>query len=158
VDELMMNLFSIIADQVRNKQDLFDEEGKIMQSLLNDGYHLHEADAAITLMQMLVKKQVENFFGPDQANYPLGMRTMNSEERRRFTPDAFAFVLKLAHLGVLSEDQREEILERAVTLYREQIQIGDVKALVAFMLFTGSHGQDDDSLSALRKIKKTAWN
>ena len=53
MDDRMMHLFSLIADQVQNKQELFDEEGKIMQALLNDGYRLHEADAALMLMQTL---------------------------------------------------------------------------------------------------------
>ena len=33
-----------------------------MQVLLNNGYHLHEADAALTLMQTLVQKEADTFF------------------------------------------------------------------------------------------------
>ena len=153
----MMNLFSLIADQVRNKQDLFDHEGMIMQTLLNDGYHLHEADAALTLMQTLVRRQDESFFGPEPTGYPVGMRAMNSEERHRFENDAFAFALKLTHLGVLSEDQREEVLERAMNLYRERVELHHMKSLVAFMLFTSTQERDDAS-SIRRVLKRTAWN
>jgi uncharacterized protein Smg (DUF494 family) len=153
----MMNLFSLIADQVRNRQELFDHEGRIMQTLLNDGYHLHEADVALTLMQTLVRKQDDSFFGPEQSGHPRGMRTMNSEERSRFEAEAFAFALKLTHLGVLSEDQREELLERAMNLYREKIDLAHVKALVAFMLFT-SVQERDELASGSRPIRKTAWN
>jgi hypothetical protein len=45
LDERMMTMVSLIANQVQNKQELFDDEGKIMQALLNNGYRLHEADA-----------------------------------------------------------------------------------------------------------------
>jgi uncharacterized protein Smg (DUF494 family) len=152
----MMNLFSLIADQVTNKQELFDHEGRIMQTLLNDGYHLHEADAALTLMQTLVRRQDESFFGPE-TGYPVGMRTMNREERNRFQADAFAFALKLTHLGVLSEDQREEVLERAMNLYRERVELHHMKSLVTFMLFTSTQERDDPS-SFRRVIKRTAWN
>ena len=107
----MMNLFSLIADQVRNKQELFDEEGKIMQTLLNDGYHLHEADAALTLMQTLVQTEDERF-STGAGRSPCRMRTMNSEERARFTSDAFGFALKLTHLGIISEDQRRRLSRR----------------------------------------------
>jgi uncharacterized protein Smg (DUF494 family) len=158
LDELMMNLFSLIADQVRNKQELFDEEGKIMQTLLNIGYPLHEADAALTLMQSLVQKQAENFFGPDEVRDRNGMRTMSSEERRRFTPEAFAFTVKLTHLGVLSENQREEIFERTMTLYRERIELDHIKAMVAFTLFTSSQERQDPPFSGLDNIKNTSWN
>ena len=157
MDELMMNLFSLIADQVQNRQELFDEEGKIMQALLNDGYDLREADAALTLMQTLVQKQSEKFFGSDQEKHAAGIRTMNSEERRRFTAEAFNFALKLTHLGVLSEDLREELLERAMNVYRERIELGHIKTLVAFMLFAASHDDDLASL-ARRRVRNTDWN
>jgi uncharacterized protein Smg (DUF494 family) len=157
LEELMMTLFSLIADQVRNKQELFDEEGKIMQTLLNVGYRLHEADAALTLMQTLVQKQAENFFAPDEMCHPLKMRTMTGEERRRFTTDAFSFALKLTRLGVFSEDQREELIERAMAFHAGRIEIGHIKTVVAFMLFTGPQEREDAGLSNLRRIN-TAWS
>ena len=158
LDELMMNLFSLIADQVRDKQELFDDEGKIMQTLLNGGYDLHDADAALTLMQTLVQKQAENFFSPDQAGCPAGIRTMNSEERRRLTPEAFAFAVKLTHLGILTENQREDILERAMGLSRGRAELDEVKALTAFLLFAGLHDREDDDPSGHPAIRRTAWN
>ncbi len=157
MDELMMNMFSLIADRVRDRRELFDEEGRIMQALLNQGYHLHEADAALTLMQTLVGTNGETVFGTGSTRQAALMRTMNSEERRRFTPEAFSFVLKLSHLGVLTEDQTEELLDKAATLSRGRIHIGHIKALVAFTLF--APGMDrDEQLPGIRVIRDTDWN
>jgi uncharacterized protein Smg (DUF494 family) len=128
-----------------------------METLLNDGYLLHEADAALTLMQTLVRRQDESFFATEQMSRQAGIRSMNSEERKRFGLEAFAFALKLTNLGVLSEDQREELLERAMNLYRERIELDHMKALVAFMLFTSAQEREDMS-SGTRIIKKTSWN
>lgn len=156
----MMNLFSLIADQVRNKQELFDDEGKIMESLLNSGYRIQDADTALTLMQTLVQKQSETFFEPERAVPISGARAMNSEERGRFTVDAFSFVTKLTHLGIISEDQREDVLERSLELYAGRIELDQVKALVAFSVFaaTNSTEYDDAPSSSRRRIKRTAWN
>jgi len=158
LDALMMNMFSLIADQVRNKQELFDEEGKIMQALLNSGYHLHKADAALTLMQTLVQKEVDIFFEPEHALQPLRIRTMSREERERFTMDAFSFVIKLTHLAIISEDQREELLEKAMNMYTGRIDLDLIKTLVAFILFAVSQEREHAALSNLRRIKNTAWN
>ena len=158
MDEQMMNLFSIIADQVRNKQELFDNEGKIMQALLNSGFRLQEADAAITLMQTLVQKQSENFFTTEPKASPLHMRAMNREERDRFSVDAFGFISKLTHLGMISEDQREELLEKAMTAYTERIELDHIKNLIAFTLFVSPLERETGSSGNLRRIKKTAWN
>lgn len=154
----MMDLFSLIADQVRDKQELFDNEGKIMQALLNSGCRLHEADAALTLMQTLVQKQSESFFTPAQAASSVRMRAMNREERDRFAVDAFGFVSKLTHLGIISDDQREDLLEKAMTVYTERIELDHIKNLIAFILFVHPQEQGHDISASLRRIKKTAWN
>lgn len=158
LDELMMNMFSLIADQVRNKQELFDEEGKIMQALLNSGYHLHEADAALTLMQALVQKETETFFKPERAIQPPRVRTMTREERGRFSADAFSFALKLTLLGIISEDQREELIEKAMNMQTGRIDLHTMKALIAFILFMGPREHEHPAFSSLRRIKNTAWN
>jgi uncharacterized protein Smg (DUF494 family) len=158
VDEQMMDLFSLIADQVRNKQELFDDEGKIMQALLNSGFRLQEADAALTLMQALVQKQSESFFTTEPKTSAVRMRAMNREERERFTMDAFGFVSKLTHLGIIAEDQREELLEKAMATYTERIELADIKNLIAFVLFVSPPDRDYGVSAGLRRIKKTAWN
>jgi len=154
----MMDLFSLIADQVRNKQELFEDEGKIMQALLNSGFRLQEADAALTLMQALVQKQSESFFSTDPTASAVRMRAMNREERDRFTIDAFGFVSKLTHLGIIAEEQREEILEKAMATYTERIELADIKNLIAFILFVTPPDHDHGVSTGLRRIKKTAWN
>jgi Smg protein len=156
LDERMMTLFSLIADQVRKKQELFDEEGKIMQALLNNGCRLHEADAALTFVQMLVQRQSEDYLSTARTASPR-MRTMNREERDRFTVDAFGFVTKLTNLGIIGEDQREELLERAMTVCTERIELDHIKALVTLMLFVHPHEQDVN-IPLVRRMRKTSWN
>jgi len=159
LDELMMNLFSLIADQVRHKQELFDDEGKIMESLLNSGYRIQDADTALTLMQTLVQRQAETFFEPERAVQTSGARAMNNEERGRFTVEAFSFVTKLTHLEIISEDQREDVLDRSLELYAGRIELDQVKALVAFSVFAATNTEYDDApSSSRRRIKRTAWN
>ncbi len=153
----MITLFSLIANEIQNKQELFDEEGKIMQALLNRGCRLHEADAALTLMQTLVQRHSEKFF-TERPGAEISMRTLNREERERFTVDAFGFVTKLTNLGIIGEDQREELLERAMTVYSERIELEHIKTLVAFTLFVHPHEQDVNAPAISRRIKKTSWN
>jgi len=157
LDERMMTLFSLIADQVQRKQDLFDNEGKIMEALLNNGCRIQEADAALTLMQTLVRQQEDDFL----ATLPMAincLRTMSREERDRFSLDAFSFAAKLTHLGIITEDQREELLERAMSAYADRIELDHIKALVAFSLFHQVTDQDIEVPVFSRKIKRTAWN
>ncbi len=154
MDDLLINMFSLIAEQVKNKQELFDEEGKIMQTLLNNGYHLHEADAALTLMQTLVQRETGNFFEPGHAPRTVGVRTMTREERERFSAEAFSFVMKLALLGIIGEDQREELIEKALSVYRGRIDLDLMKGLIA----VSYRDRDDAAPFTLRQTRKIAWN
>lgn len=158
MDELMMNLFSIITEQIRNKQELFEEEGKIMQVLVDSGYRLHEADAALTLMQVLAKETSDRRFALNKAAHVSGMRTMSIRERERFTLEAFSFVSRLALFGIISEGQREDILERALTVYPERVELDQIKTLVAVALFNSGGGRDGVHLSPSDRVKYTAWN
>ena len=157
MDERIINLVSLIADQVQTKQELFSQEGKIMDSLMNSGYRLHEADAALTLMQTLAQNEDGAVSAEGESLVPAGMRAMNTEERARFAMDAFSFVTKLAHLGIITADQREDILEKALTLHSRKIELSHVKTLITLNLFTDSQEDEDLLLSSL-SIKGTTWN
>lgn len=156
LDERIMNIVSLITDQVQTKQDLFRNEGKIMDSLMSSGYRLHEADAALTLMQTLSQSGDDPIDGETVA-LPAGMRTMNAEERSRFTIDAFSFVAKLSHIGIISDEQREEILEKALSLHSGRVELDQMKTLLALDLFSDEQEYEELLSSALRH-KGTVWN
>ncbi len=153
VDERMMHLFSLIAEQVSDKQELFDNEGKIMAALVDCGCLLHEADAALTLMQHLVQKETDDMFLRSETGRTKGMRAMNRQERIRFTTEAFGFVSRLSLLGIISGDRREEILEKAMDMYPERIELSQIKTLVAFTLFSGEDLRGNPLLA-----RDVAWN
>lgn len=157
MDERIITLVSLIAEQVQTKQELFSNEGKIMDSLINSGYRLHEADAALTLMQTLAQSEEDAFSAEGDAPVPAGMRAMNTEERSRFTMEAFSFITKLAHLGIITGDLREDLLEKALTLHSRKIELSHVKTLIALNLFADAQEDDDLFLSSL-SIKGTSWN
>jgi uncharacterized protein Smg (DUF494 family) len=152
-----MNLVSLITDQVQTKQDLFSNEGKIMDSLMSSGYRLHEADAALTLMQNLSQNEEDGLSGEEPVALSDGMRSMNTEERSRFTIEAFGFITKLSCLGIISGEQREELLDKALSLHSGRIELSHMKSLLALDLFADEQGYEDILASALNH-KGTVWN
>ena len=152
-----MNLFSLIADQVQHKKDLFVNEGKIMDSLLTRGYLLHEADAALTLMQTLAQDQLDDLFEGEIIPELGVMRTMSTEERARFTVEAFSFLTKLTHLGIITGDQREDLIEKSLSLHATRIDLALVKELISVNLFANAPEQADFAEYSFRH-KGAAWN
>jgi len=158
VDDRLMHLFSIIAGQVRNKQELFTKESTIMDTLLNQGFHVMEADTALMLMQSLVKRQTEQAFEEAPLPSSPGMRMMNVEERSRFTPEAFGFVTRLAQLGLISADERDMLIEKSLASSTERIDLGKIQDLTLLFLFTEDDGEEDGLKDIQRKVRRTAWN
>ena len=153
-----MHLVSLITDQVQTKQDLFSNEGKIMDSLMSSGYRLHEADAALTLMQALSQNEDDGFPGGERIDLRDGMRSMNTEERSRFTIDAFGFITKLSYLNIISAEQREELLDKALSLHSGRIEISHMKSLLALDLFAADEQEYENMLASATKHKGTVWN
>jgi uncharacterized protein Smg (DUF494 family) len=157
LDERIMNLVSLITDQVQTKQDLFSNEGKIMASLMSSGYRLHEADAALTLMQTLSQNEEDRLPNKGPVALPDGMRSMNTEERSRFTIEAFGFITKLSYLGIISGEQREDLLDKALSLHSGRIELSHMKSLLAFDLFADEQEYESILDTALNN-KGTVWN
>ena len=91
------------------------------------------------------------------------MRTMNTEERSRFTLEAFSFIAKLFHLGLIAESEREALIEQALGGQGGRIGLDQVRTLVALLLFTEGHEYheyDEETIhpSSLRRIRNTSWN
>jgi uncharacterized protein Smg (DUF494 family) len=157
LDERIMNLVSLITDQVQTKQDLFSKEGKIMASLMSSGYRLQEADAALTLMQALSQNEEDGLPGEERVVLSDGMRSMNTEERSRFTIEAFAFITKLSHLNIISLEQREELLDKALSFRAGRIELSHMKSLLALDLFADEQEYESILDSALDH-KGTVWS
>ncbi len=151
-----MNLVSLIANQVQSKQDLFSNEGKIMDALMSRGYRLQEADTALALMQSLSQGQQENA-DDEQTEHTTAMRAMNTQERQRFTVEAFGFIIKLARLGIIDEEQREEILEKALAMHARKIGLADVKTILALSLFADAREYEDLLINAMDR-SGASWN
>lgn len=158
MDERIMHLFTLIAEQATARDDLFDREDMIMQSLLNSGCHPLEADAALSLMQSLSQGPA----GASSGATPVrtgAIRCMSRQERSRFDPEAFDFVLRLHRLGMISEEQRDELIDKAMAVHAGRIDLEQVQSLVAIMFFTRDHayefsGPEQES----RESRDMTWN
>ncbi|MDA8099041.1 MAG: DUF494 family protein [Nitrospiraceae bacterium] len=151
-----MHLVSLIAGQVQSRQDLFNKEGSIMNALVKSGYHPQDVDTALTMMQSLSLDALRAE-QPGDALMQGGMRTMTAEERTRFAVDAFGFVSKLALLGIITADQREEIIEKALSLHRRKIGLSDVKPLLILNFFEGRDEPEEDD-APVPERKGASWH
>ena len=63
-------------------------------------------------------------------------RVFNRHEQARLAPDVRGYILQLGHLGILSNQQRELVIDRLLALDAEEIDIEQVKWVVLMVLFS----------------------
>jgi uncharacterized protein Smg (DUF494 family) len=63
------------------------------------------------------------------------VRVLSSFERMSIPAESYGFLLRLLNLGILSLDQFEQIVTRAIPVGPEKIQVADVKDIACTVLF-----------------------
>lgn len=154
MDERIMELVSLIAGQVCSRSDLFLRQGRIVQSLVNDGVPRGEADAALTAMQVLSRRSDG---GPGGTGTP-AVRAMGTEERSRLDAEAFGLVVKLWHLGIIDDERREALLDRAMALDEPRIGMADLLPLLADELLNEQNEVAELLVLSRRPAAGTIWN
>lgn len=65
------------------------------------------------------------------------VRVLSDIERKIISPEAYGFLIQLRHLGLISAEQMEMILDRCTLFDADPIDIGDIKILASAAMFDG---------------------
>ena len=82
--ERKMHIITLMAEQVRDREDLLNHEAVIMHSLLNSGYHLRKTNAALSIVQKLAYDTMRDLLmKQDKALLVSSLRTIRKERLPR---------------------------------------------------------------------------
>ncbi len=65
-------------------------------------------------------------------------RCLNEYEKEIITPEAYGYLLELRHLGLLTINEMDEIIERVVTMSEDKVDKEEMKLFVAAQIFTSA--------------------
>jgi Smg protein len=145
--ERWLALLNGLTQRLLEDPGLFDEPGEILEEFVDQGYQPKEVESALAWIDRFIA-------GPDQVSEwtaePItsrGLRTRSTEEHISFSPEAFGFLLRLENSGIIDPSLREEILERALGTYDEEIGEEEIRTVSRMVL--QDHGVAyPDNLSA----------
>jgi Smg protein len=135
VHERVLAIVSLIAQYVLDQNDI-PADGDIVEELLSVGFKEEEIDAAFSWM--------ENVSLPNRGPASLGdvhptNRVFSGDEVRILSADARGFLTQLRNLGILDDIVLEEIIDKAVHGYDDDITLKDLKTLTILTLFAHAH-------------------
>ena len=121
---LFENYFYEDPDAVRDRDSL-------QQGLLQAGFSPAEINKAFDWLDELAEQR------PTTAVARVGgpVRVFVENEQDRLDPECRGFLMFLEQHGVLDADQRELVLDRAMALDQEDVDVDDLKWVVLMVLF-----------------------
>ena len=121
---LFENYFYEDPDAVRDRDSL-------QQGLLQAGFSPAEINKAFDWLDELAEQR------PTTAIARVGgpVRVFVENEQDRLDPECRGFLMFLEQHGVLDADQRELVLDRAMALDQEDVDVDDLKWVVLMVLF-----------------------
>jgi len=146
----LMDLVVLVAEMSQGNDRSYQELDK---ELTTQGYTPAEIEQAVFWFSSLREgSEVESRISSDTVpRAPISsygaatVRVLSSFERMSITADSYGFLLRLLNLGILSLDQFEQIVTRAIPIGPEKIQIADVKDIACTVLFNKEpEGLEDD--------------
>ncbi len=122
-----MEILNFVADRVLSTAVTSKEVKQLVQELVENGYTLHEIDAAFTLIFSLPEMLMSESEDPLSATR--AMRVFTPAERMKLAIGAQGYLLGLLNYGLLSSVELEEIVHAAMQLESDEVGVAEIKWL-----------------------------
>ncbi len=113
----------------------FDEMSTDLRSM---GYTDNEISSAYDWLLKHFEDYPESFsYKDDKIKGSRSVRVLSELERKVVSPEAFGYLLQLRHLGLLTTEQMEMILDRVTLFGTDPIDLNEIKMMASAAMFDG---------------------
>lgn len=134
--ERVMEIVVFLMSKIKDQQDRLDDLDEIATYLKNQGFTENEISSAYSWF--LDHLQNDNEFLYNSNINTNANRIFSIQERQLFSSEAIGYLLQLRHLGLLSDQQFEMVLERGSMIWTSSINLDQIKMLIETILFSES--------------------
>lgn len=141
MDEKLAEIIIAVVDRLVDIGEQSETVASLTEFLMREGYTAGEINNAFMFLYHSID---ERFF--DEGTITLGMshkgtvRVLNDFERSFISAEAYGYILQLSQLGLLTDLQVEEVIERAIYYCSEKVEINDLKQIVPSIILEGASG------------------
>ena len=124
-------LLYLFEHYIYDQPDLVQDPDSLQNSLLQAGFSASEVSRAFAWLETLAQDRPAP--ACPAARGPV--RLFAGSEEERFDLEARGFLMFLEHNGVVTAEQRELVIDRAMALDLDEIALDDLKWVVLMVLF-----------------------
>ena len=122
MSERWLILLNGLTARLLEEPALMEEPQQVLEEFVDQGYQPKEVESALA---WIIRFIAGPLYDHAQAAEPIasrgGLRARSAEEQLTFSPEAFGYLLRLENSGLIDPSLREEILERALVTYDDEI-------------------------------------
>ncbi len=141
MDEKLAEIIIAVVDRLVDGNASSETVASITEFLMGEGYTLGEINSAFMYLYQSVD---ERFFEEGRIMLRMSrkgtIRVLNDFEKSLISPEAYGYILQLSQLGLLTDLQVEEVIERAIYYCNDKVEVNDLKQIVPSIILDGVLG------------------
>ncbi|MBM7623533.1 DUF494 family protein [Sporohalobacter salinus] len=123
MNENVIEIVSYLVKQIMHNEDIIENEEQLVENLVSQGYEIADIDTAFELIFSSDVYNEEN--GAEDSNdefkFKKSQRILDIRERFKLSVSAQGVLLRLSSLGLISDDELEELLEKSVHIKKREL-------------------------------------
>lgn len=131
--ERVVEILIYIMSELRRDRKYSQKLDALSKDLIQRGYTQSEISSALTWIMNRLSMDAEEVSDnerPSQNSH----RHLHEIERAVLSTEAHGYIIQLKELGIIDELDVEELLERALMLGTSEVEVDDIKSIVATLL------------------------
>jgi uncharacterized protein Smg (DUF494 family) len=136
VGDRVLEIVVLLMSQIRESKGRIENLEDMSDRLKSQGFTDNEISSAYSWV--LDQLQTDSQFLYNFSHPGASFRVLTAKERQHFTIEAMGYLLQLRYLGLLSDGQMEQILERGALVGPPQVNLAQIKVVVGTVLFRES--------------------
>ncbi len=142
MSERVVEILVYLMSQIREKNGGIEGIDGMSEELLNQGYTENEINAAFSWLFEKIQMDQEEIPGESSNGLRNSYRVLHEAEKLVIRPEAQGYLIQLKELGIISESDLEQIIERAMMLGVSTVSAEDIKSMVVSLLFSSDNLDD----------------
>lgn len=136
--ERVLAIVNLIAQYFLGQDDIHISEQELITELMAVGFEADEINDAFSWMESIAL-QPSGEAGNSPRMIDPTYRIYSNREQQALTREAQGFLVKVRAMGLLSDDEQEDIIERAINSADDPVTEQDIKLVTILTLLSDSN-------------------
>jgi Smg protein len=127
-------LLNALTQSLIDEPSFLDDPQELLEELVAEGYQPDEVEISLAWLGRFLAEPVSTVSTAVEEINSKGLRSQSLEEQLSLSTEAFGYLLRLENAGLIDPSLREEILERALVSFENEVGEDEMKVISRMVL------------------------